>query len=335
MRREKLIRPVLGGVVLLALLTAAGCSGPFTGRELAALPVAREPTGEDWEKTVPLVVEAWMGNVHERPEIVALDRETSHRSTAQCHHGPSESDPVEVRLQALYSREEIFILAQWEDRTRDTDLGHWEKMAGGWAATPGADDGIALLWGPAVEGEFRCQSACHMVDVEVFDGRREMQMRMMFAGEGIADLWRWRSGVTAPFGLADDMAVDRDGKRGDEGQALILENHPPPTDAEAAAEGMTIPYVLIEPPGGDQADVRADGSWDRGHWKVLFRRRLVTGDGDDRVFTAGDRFGFGLGVFDNTFRDHHVVQEGLELRLVAAQGGALNEGKERYEPLDF
>ena len=322
-------------VPLALVLAATSCTGPFEGRELVALHVDGQPTREDWERAVPLVVKAWMGNVHERPEIVALDRETTHRSTPQCHHGPSESEPVEVRLQALFTGDEVFVLARWEDRTRDTSLGRWEKAAGGWAAAPDADDGIAIMWGPEGQRDFRCQNTCHMVDVDVFDGSREMRMRMMVPGEKIADLWRWRSRVTAPFGVADDMVVDRDGQRGDEGQVLTRENRPPEIRGNASSGEGPVPFFLVERPRGDQAQVRTVSSWERGWWTVLFQRRLVTGDGDDRNFSEGDRLEFSVGVFDNTFREHHVVKDGLELRMgVPDRLSSLRE-RELYEPLDY
>ncbi len=335
-REETPIFKHLCGTILISfVLTTAGCSGPFEGRELAALPVNGTPTIEDWERAVPLVVQAWMGNVNQRPEIVALDRETIHRSTAQCHHGPSVSEPVEVRLQALYTDEEIFILARWRDRTRDTDLGRWVRAGDQWAAAPGEDDGIAILWGPEGRSDFRCQNTCHMVDVDVYDGAREMRMEMKLDGPGSADLWRWRSGLTGAFDLADDMIVDREGKRGDEGQTLARESRPPADPAGLPDPEGPVPYLLIEKPRGGQADVRARWSWDRGWWKVMFRRRLTTGDSDDREFAAGDRIGFSLGVFDNTFSEHHVVEKGLELRLEVPDRYSALEEEEAYEPLDF
>ncbi|HDL53661.1 MAG TPA: hypothetical protein ENH32_06765 [Proteobacteria bacterium] len=323
----------------LALLSSS-CSSPFETGVLVAMPVNGEPTASDWSRAVPLDFTAWMGNVHEPSEIVALDSETSHRSTAQCHHGPSSSEPVRVRLQALYSPSEIFILAQWGDPTRDEDLGSWELGDAGWAVNPGADDGIAFLWGQPGDSEFRCQNTCHMVDVDVYDGGTRIRMEMKNPGKGILDLWRWRAGVTAPFGAVDDMVIDHDGKRGDGGQVIPVLNA---AEGEAGpAKGVdwssgvpTAPYFLLTAPTGKEADVGAVSDWNNGKWHVLFRRSLATGDSGDRVFTPGVRIPFSLSIFDNTWREHHVAREALALELKKGFRIAGVSGRDIYEPLDF
>ncbi len=328
-------------IILAAIaLLASSCSSPFETGVLAALPVDGEPTPSDWLEAVPLDLEVWKGNSHVRPEIVALDSETSHRSTVQCHHGPSGSDPVPVRLQALYSPSRIFILAQWEDPTMDEDLGTWEWRGDGWASHSDADDGIALLWGPEGGEVFRCQNTCHMVDVDVYDGGTQMQMRMIHTGEGILDLWRWRAGVTGPYDAADDMVIDGTGKRGDEDQVLPARDRSEhETDPEYFREGMgarsPMPSYLPEPPRGNEADVRARAGWKKGRWKVLFSRALETGDTADRSFVPGDSIPFSLGVFDNTWAEHHVADSGLTLRLVERPDAGKKQGRDPYEPLDF
>ena len=332
-------KPGTFALIALALLVSS-CSSPFETGVLPAMPVEGEPSAADWSRTVPLDFMAWMGNVHEPPEIVALDSETSHRSTAQCHHGPSSSEPVRVRLKALYSPAEIFILAQWKDFTRDTDLGTWELGNAGWAVSPGADDGIALLWGPPGDTGFRCQNTCHMVDVDVYDGGTQVRMKMKNPGKGILDLWRWRAGVTAPFGIADDMLLDPDGKRGDEGQVISTVNRAegenrPAREVDRSSGISSAPYFLITAPTGKQADVKAVAHWKNGKWEVLFHRDLVTGDPGDRVFYPGVKIPFSLSVFDNTRREHHVVREGLTLEFEESSGIAVVSGRDIYEPLDF
>ena len=322
---------------LSILLTAvvSSCSGPFDTGVLAVLPVDGEPSEADWQSAVPLDLEVWMGNVHERPEIVALDGETSHRSTAECHHGPAGSDPVAVRLLALYSDEEIFLRASWRDPTRDSANGRWRMENGGWVAEPQYDDGIALLWGPEGEEGFRCQSTCHMVDVDVFDGGTQMRMRMVNPEGPVLDLWRWRSAGTAPFGLADDMLIDQAGKRGDAGQDLRVENQARKTVGRDDGGTPVVPYYLVERPVDTQADVSTASRWDDGRWQVLFRRRLDTGDGGDRTLAPGVRIPFSIAVFDNTFTEHHVTESGLLMWLVDPSTAGGETGRNRDEPRDF
>ncbi len=326
-------------VALPLILFLAGCSDPFAGETLVALRVGGEPQAADWERAVPLDIEVWKGNVHVRPEIVALDGDTSHRSTPDCHHGPSSSDPVGMRLQALYNAEKIYLLLQWPDPTPDRDLGWWERQGDGWSARPMADDGVGLLWGPGARteegGGFRCQTACHMMEVDVYDGGTKMRMGMRGGPGQVLDLWRWRAGVTEPFQRADDMVVDGTGKRGDEGQELPSVNRSPsgPGPRQVGAESSP-PYFLIEEPSGRQGDIASEALWKDGWWTLLLVRALDTMDPDDVVFTPGVRVPFSVSVFDNTFTEHHVLGGGAELLLW--NGEARREDRRhRDEHLDF
>lgn len=323
-------------LALLPLLLS-GCADPFAGRTLAALPVAGEPSESDWARAIPLDVTAWKGNVHLRPEIVTLDSETSHKSTAACHHGPANSPPVPVRLLALYSPEEIFLRAAWEDATPDGPeaLGGWVRKAdGSWTARFGADDGLAIMWGSPGEKEFRCQTSCHMVDVGISGPATLMTMKMIAPSGKRYDLWRWRGGVTAPFGTADDMVVDNAGKRGDEGQVLPLENRlEDGTPARTKAGEGVAPYYITEAPRESEADVGAAGGWKDGRYSVMLRRRRVTGTPGDVAFRGtAEEIPFSVAVFDYTFREHHVSAGSYLLRLAVP---ARKSKEVERDPMDF
>ena len=324
-------------VLAVLSLLLSSCADPFAGRTLAALPVAGEPTEADWASAVPLDLTVWKGNVHIRPEIVLLDSETSHKSTAACHHGTDNSPPVSMRLLALYSPKEIFLRAVWDDPTNDAQgvRGGWFRGAdGSWAANMGADDGFAVMWGSPGEEEFRCQRSCHMVDVGISGSATLMQMKMIAPPGKRHDLWRWRAGVTAPFGAADDMVVEETGKRGDEGQVLPSENLREGGSPALLHPGeASPPYYLLAAPRGSEADVGASGGWKDGRYSVTLRRLRVTGDPGDAVFVqAAKEMPFSLAVFDHTFREHHVNAETFRLRL------AVKAGKTRevdIDPMDF
>lgn len=329
-------------ILFLPFLFLAGCSSHFAGDTLVALPVEGGPTGEDWERAVPLDMKVWMGNVNIAEEIISLDMETSHRSTPECHHGPSTSEPVDVRIQALYNREELFLLLRWTDQTMDRELGTWEKGPEGWNARPGADDGIAILWEqmkePAGsrddEDSFRCQYACHMMEVDVYDGGTNMRMGMKTPEGEIMDLWRWRASVTGPFGLADDMVIDEKGKRGDEGQILPRENRSAVSTGPERISGSWSPFYIVEEPRGRQGDVKAIGRWEDGEWRLSFRRALDTSDPDDVAHFPGSSVPFSVSVFDNTFSEHHVSESSAV--LVLWKGEIMkNRRREIDEAMDF
>ncbi|UCG39529.1 MAG: hypothetical protein JSV00_04725 [bacterium] len=328
-------RIVTAMTALAVLVFGAGCRSPFEGSILVALKVEGEPARADWDRTVPVDLAVWRGNVNVREEMVALDRETSHISTPECHHGPSTSDPVPVRIRALYNGEELFLSARWKDATRDTELGSWERTPEGWTARPDADDGIAFLWEQGQGTPFRCQLACHLVEVDVFDGGTQMRMAMKNAGESVWDLWRWRSGVTGPFGQADDMVVDHDGKRGDEGLVLPTVNRSERGGGPAVAKGDVTPFYIARAAEGRQADVTARGRWEDGWWEVLFRRSLDTGDPDDVILRPGGWAVFGVSVFDNTWTEHHVLDSGVQLLLWDGTSRAADEWRDLDEAMDF
>ena len=349
--------------LLLPLVFVIGCSSPFAGDTLVARQIEGEPGKEDWELAVPLDLKVWMGNVNMSDEIVTLDMETSHRSTPDCHHGPSTSDPVDVRIQAIYNLEELYVLLKWPDQTQDLELGTWEMGPEGWSARPGADDGIAILWEPLWEpvgepaGEqregagsrrkedaFRCQYACHMMEVDVYDGGTKMRLGMKAPDGQVLDLWRWRASVTGVFGLADDMVIDEKGKRGDEGQVLLRENRAtesigperrPERMGSPGSEGYpAVPYYILEAPVGRQGDVKAEARWEDGVWHLLLKRALDTADPDDVSYSPGTRVPFSVSVFDNTFNEHHV-SGGSAVLVLWQDRVSSSKRRDLNEPMDF
>jgi hypothetical protein len=56
---------------------------------------------------------------------------------------------------------------------------------------------------------------------------------------------------------------------------------------------------VLRVPDGSGADILANGSWERGKWVVELRRKLVTGNSDDKPFVPGRVYRFGLAVFDD------------------------------------
>ncbi len=319
-------------LAILPLLLSC-CADPFAGRTLAALPVAGEPAESDWAKAVPLDLAVWKGNVHIRPETVALDSENSHKSTPACHHGTANLLPVPVRLLALYSPKEIFLRVAWEDPTPDGPAASGSGVRreyGSRVTFAGMDDGVAVMWGFPGERAFRCQTSCHMVDVGISGPATLMQMKMIAPSGKRYDLWRWRAGITAPFGAADDMVVEEAGKRGDEGQVLPREIRPQDGDLARTKAGEA--GYLAEVPRGSEADVRAAGGWKDGRYSVTLRRRIVTGDPGDIAFAGADAIPFSLAVFDHTFREHHVSAETFRLRLAVP---AKAKREVTLDPMDF
>ncbi len=326
---------VLFVIIAFVMMGSSGCSGSFSGTVLAAAPVGKSPGADDWEKAVPLDLEVMRGYIHQSPEVVLLDSGTSHRSTAECHHGAERSRPVLVRLMALYTPEDLYIKARWVDMTPDRGP---EVISRGVEETsaPVSDDGLALIWGLSGDRSFNCASACHTRDSGIFDGGTRRRMEMTFSGEGALDLWRFRSGLALESGLADDMFVDGNGKKGDREQITSVRAGLTPGEVTDVKDVETdTPYTAYISPKGAQADVSVTASWDHGVWNVVFRRRLDSADVRDRRFFVNGRYPFGVAVFDGTVTEHHVADAGLEL-VLAEPADNEQEGKGLInEPLDF
>ena len=148
------------------------------------------------------------------------------------------------------------------------------------------------------------------------------------------DLWQWRAYRSNPLGYAgDDFVLEY--RLSDAGRSpfttparpsfmydqaktgfravpearfsellpqlpLITGVNAVPLDPAARfAAGDLLPQNVLRTPDGSGADILANGSWERGKWVVELRRKLVTGNPDDKSFVPGRVYRFGLAVFDD------------------------------------
>ena len=158
------------------------------------------------------------------------------------------------------------------------------------------------------------------------------------------DLWQWRAARSNGVGYAsDDWVLEyRNGDAGrspffsspkpqfmyDEklagfraipeselqarmGQAALIEKrNAVALDANTKfAVGDLLPQYLLREPEGSAADVQAYGRYVDGHWVVEMRRKLNTGQADDKVLRAGTAYPIGFAIFDDTVsnRRHYVT----------------------------
>jgi hypothetical protein len=95
------------------------------------------------------------------------------------------------------------------------------------------------------------------------------------------------------------------------GQSALIEGKTAvPLDPNAKfAVGDLLPQYLLRQPQGSGADVQAYGRYAGGHWTVEFRRKLTTGNADDKVLQPGKAYPIGFAIFDDTVsnRRHHVT----------------------------
>lgn len=92
--------------------------------------------------------------------------------------------------------------------------------------------------------------------------------------------------------------------------ALIEKRNAVALDPNAQfAVGDLLPQYLQREPEGSGADVQAYGRYVDGHWVVEMRRKLNTGQADDKILRVGTAYPIGFGIFDDTVsnRRHYVT----------------------------
>jgi len=75
------------------------------------------------------------------------------------------------------------------------------------------------------------------------------------------------------------------------------------------AVGDLLPQYLQREPEGSAGDIQAYGRYVDGHWVVELRRKLNTGNADDKVLRPGTAYPIGFGIFDDAVsnRRHYVT----------------------------
>jgi hypothetical protein len=73
-------------------------------------------------------------------------------------------------------------------------------------------------------------------------------------------------------------------------------------------DGDILPQPVLQEPDGSVTDIQANGVWKNGKWTVVLKRKLNTGNPDDRVLEPGKVYDIGLAVFeDNVSNRRHLV----------------------------
>jgi len=164
------------------------------------------------------------------------------------------------------------------------------------------------------------------------------------AGGKFLDLWQWRAARSNGVGYAsDDWVLEY--RNGDAGRPPFF-NRPKPefmyderavgfraipeTEVQARMgksaliEGKTavpldpnakfvvgdlLPQYILREPQGSGGDVVTSGRYADGHWTVELRRKLNTGNADDKVLRPGKAYPVGFSIFDDTVsnRRHYVT----------------------------
>lgn len=271
-----------------------------------------------------------------------VDTDAVHKVSASCHHGPPITNPVPVEVRAFYDQSRLFLEVTWRDRTADRVPLRWERSGSGWRLGDADEDGVAILWSGGA-GKFGCQEACHMSDFAVRAGT-VIDLRAMYLVEPGAweEAWVWKSAggarelllgnhgfVTIPGGevyrkLNSVAAADESLRPGARRAGAFGAEDRPRWDVAGGPlppGAQTAPAYLYAP--REEAGLLSASAERRSRgWRVLFSRPLDAGPGR-QSFRRGERYRFGLAIFDSTSTDHHLVRDAHVLEVAIPSGPAV------------
>lgn len=173
--------------------------------------------------------------------------------------------------------------------------------------------------------------------------KRQDELARQFAHGDFLDMLMWRAARSGPIGYADDGYV-LEYRLGDKGQGPFITQEKPaymydqakvgfhavpearfeallgsfplvkddtavPFDPNAVFKvGDILSRQVLRTPTESAADVLAHSRWEHGQWTLELRRKLNTGNPDDKVFDSGKVYYLGLAIFDDMVsnRRHHV-----------------------------
>ena len=157
------------------------------------------------------------------------------------------------------------------------------------------------------------------------------------------DLWMWRGARSGPIGYGDDTYV-LEYRNNDAGKGMFNQPAQPEFMYDASKTGFNaipeseledklreFPMVsgqnvvpldptvtfkagdilskyILQTPDGSRGDLLVNSTWADGKWVVEMRRKLDTGNPEDKVFTVGKTYNIGIAIFHDMVsnRRHHV-----------------------------
>ncbi|RKZ37153.1 MAG: hypothetical protein DRQ37_02520 [Gammaproteobacteria bacterium] len=200
---------------------------------------------------------------------------------------------IPIELRAVYSNDEIFVLARYPDDTENRvhKALVWNAERGIYEMGPTREDTLVLKW-----------------NMSPYDVDLTLSSEQPYK----ADIWFWKANRTDSIGFADDKYHFYSSQRLQKAKVLISNNGAlfylkRQGDAGRSAYksllyservGDTVRKFENRTPEASRADAKAKGRWHAGEWTIEFRRRLNTGHGDDLQFDPTHQYQFGVSRFE-------------------------------------
>jgi hypothetical protein len=206
--------------------------------------------------------------------------------------------------------DEAFFLFQWKDSTHDADHRPyvWNAAEGKYSEGKQSEDRFAMNF--AMEGDFT--------------------QDWLSGNTFKADMWHWKAARSNPIGLAQDKLTIITTNKSKKAYTTTAANGKTiyilrPSDSGdklyktaryAAKEKSVMPkYILNKNVTGSIADVKAKGVWESGQWTLEMKRKMNTGNPDDRAFVKGTSVPASIALFDHSGDENHNISETITLQF--------------------
>ena len=327
---------VLGLLIWLSFGIGLGSAGTLTSVKVAAAPVIDGTPEAIWNQATAMTVSV-SGGANTGAHTVTLKSVYTEDSV---YFLASWNDPTESLMRM-----------PWQKQAD----GSWKQLKTPGAKEGGEntyyEDRFAQIWNintPTFETT-GCFATCHAgenSDVKDFGNKYTPN-----PGE-MADIWHMKMVRTNPVGYIDDQYVDSTrydkdkapeaGRKSDTGGSAYSTNinaaktapnytsadQPAPpywiVDAEKQPFKDTykandeIAAIIVKPPTGDRADIKAKAVYADGKWTMEYGRKLTTGSQYDVQFSDMMKgYSFGTAIFDNA-QVRHSFETGVSKLVFAA-----------------
>ena len=232
--KKKTIILILGILVILAVAIAVSCKPPA---EEEAAEVVEEAVEE---ATVEEAVEEEAEEVAAEEEAVEMEVPENAVVSVKVDTAPAidgeiddvwaqataidipvsdgaNTDSATMTLKSIYTDDEVFFLAEWDNPEDSKQRMPWQKQDDGlWAKLTSSDDHdenvyyedkLAMIWNinDSIEGfnDKGCTITCHAGDADKAYGNKYTKNE----GE-LGDIWHWKRVRTDPVGQVDDQYLD-------------------------------------------------------------------------------------------------------------------------------
>lgn len=328
---------VLGLVIWLSFGIGLGSAGTLTSVKVATAPGIDGTPEAIWEQATAMTVSV-SGGANTGAHTVTLKSVYTDDSV---YFLATWNDPTESLMRM-----------PWQKQAD----GSWKQLKTPGAKEGGEntyyEDRFAQMWNinTSTFETTGCFATCHAgenSDVKDFGNKYTPN-----PGE-MADIWHAKLVRTNPIGYIDDQYVDSTrydkdkapeaGRKSDPGLVPYYTNinaaktkpnytsadqpAPPYWIIDAEKQPFTDTYkandeiaaIVVRPPDGDRADIKAKAVFADGKWTMEYGRKLNTGSQYDVQFTDMEKeYSFGTAIFDNA-QVRHSFETGVSKLVFAAE----------------